>query len=128
MNELPHAIAETWSAFDLDVEALWALELPVQAFPMARLAWHLDLPLWSYEGQQFALTPRQVLRSPYRYAAEYHRIRAANLLFPIEIARHKGRWLILDGVRRLTRAHEDGLEEVMVRKVPPAKLRQLNLR
>jgi hypothetical protein len=43
-------------------------------------------------------------------------------VFPIEITRLKGRWLILDGVHRLTRAHEDGLEEIMVRKVPRAML------
>jgi hypothetical protein len=124
LNELPHATAAYWPAIDLDVEALWALELPAAAFPVGRLNWHLDLPLWPHEGQSFVLTPRQVLRSPYRYANEYRRIREANLLFPIEITRHNGRWLILDGVRRLAHAHEDGLEEIIVRKVPPAVLRQ----
>lgn len=122
LNERPHANAAPWAAFDLDVEALWALEIPARPFPIARLLWHLDLPLWHYEGQQFVLTPRQVLRSPYRYAAEYRRIRQASLLFPIEITRHDSRWRILDGVRRVARAHEDGLDEIHVRKVKPAVL------
>lgn len=122
MIEVPHAIAEYWYAVEWDVEALWALDLPARPFPIDRLLWHLDVPVWALDGQKYALTPRQVLRSPFRYAREYQRVRAASLVFPIEITRLKGRWLILDGVHRLTRAHEDGLEEIMVRKVPRAML------
>ena len=121
--ELPRTIAEYWYAFDWDVEALWALDLPAGPFPIDTLLWHLDVPLWPLDDQQYALTPRQVLRSPFRYAREYKRVRAANLMFPIEITWLKGRWLILDGVHRLARAHEDGLEEIMVRKVPRAMIR-----
>lgn len=123
MIELPPTIAEYWYAFDWDVEALWALELPSEMFPIDRLLWHLDVPLWPLDDEKYALTPRQVLRAPYRYAKEYRRVRAASLVFPIEITRFKGRWLILDGVHRLTRAHEDGHEEIFVRKVPRKLIR-----
>ena len=78
---------------------------------------HRIAPEW------YVLTPRQVLRAPFRYEKEYRRVRAANLMFPIEITRFKGRWLILDGVHRLTRAHEDGHEEILVRKVPSKLIR-----
>jgi hypothetical protein len=120
--ELPRTIAEYWYAFDWDVEALWALDLPARPFPIDKLLWHLDVPVWPLDDLKYALTPRQVLRSPFRYAKEYRRVRAASLVFPIEITRLKGRWLILDGIHRLARAHEDGLEEMMVRKVPRAML------
>ena len=116
--KLPEIIAEYWYAFDWDVEALWALDLPAEAFPIKKLIWHIDVPLWPLEELGYQLTPRQVLKSPYRYAKEYKRTRMANLMFPIEITRFKHRWLILDGVHRLLKAHEDGLEQIMVRKVP----------
>lgn len=121
--ELPPAIEEYWYAFDWDVEALWALDLPSEEFPIDKLLWHLDVPLWELDGRRYALTPRQVLRSPYRYDKEYRRVRASSLVFPIEITRLKGRWLILDGVHRMTRAHEDGHEEILVRKVPRKMIR-----
>jgi hypothetical protein len=62
--EVPHAIAEYWYAVDWDVEALWALDLPARPFPIDRLLWHLDVPVWALDRQKYALTPRQVLRSP----------------------------------------------------------------
>lgn len=116
--ELPQIIEEYWYALDWDVEALWALDLPTELFPIDKLLWHLDVPLWPLEDERYVLTPRQVLRSPYRYDKEYRRVRLASLVFPIEITRHRGRWLILDGVHRLTRAHEDGSDTIYVRKVP----------
>jgi len=121
--ELPPAIEEYWYAFDWNVEALWALDLPSMPFPIERLLWHLDVPLWPLDDSKYVLTPRQVLRSPYRYSKEYRRVRAASLAFPIEITRFRGRWLILDGVHRLTRAHEDGREDIYVRKIPRRMIR-----
>jgi hypothetical protein len=116
--ELPAIIQKYWYALDWEVEALWALDLPATPFPVARLLWHLDVPLWPLDNVPYVLTPRQVLRAPFRYAQEYRRVREANLVFPIEITRLNGRWLILDGVHRLTRAHEDGSDTILVRKVP----------
>lgn len=118
MIALPPIIEQYWYAMDWDVEALWALDLPAEPFPIARLLWHLDVPLWPLEDERYVLTPRQVLRAPYRYGREYRRVRAASLVFPIEITRFRGRWLILDGVHRLARAHEDGFDTIQARKVP----------
>lgn len=123
MIELPETIRTYWYAFDWDVEALWALDLPPEPFPIRRLEWHLDVPLWPDGERRYQLTPRQVLRQPFRYEQEYHRLRLANLVFPMEITRFRGRWMILDGVHRLAKAHEDGQETVMVRKVPPKLLK-----
>lgn len=119
MLELPSVIVQYWYAFDWDVEALWARDLPVETIPSARLEWLLDVPVWPIGEQGYRLTPRQVLKSPYRYENEYKRARAANLIFPLEITWFRRRWLILDGVHRLLKAHENGLEELAVRKHPP---------
>lgn len=118
MIELPEAIRTSWRAFDIHVEALWALDIEPEAMPIEKLLWHLDLPLWPDGDQHFALTPRQVLRAPFRYETLYKRMRAVSLMFPIEVTRYNGRWLIVDGVKRLVKSHEDGIEEMFVRKVP----------
>ena len=115
---LPSIIEQYWYAFDWNVEALWAMDLKTEPFPISRLEWHLDIPAWPFEGKRYVLTPRDVLRSPYRYADEYGRMQRASLVFPIEITWFRSRWLILDGVHRLLKAHEQGLEQIMVRKVP----------
>lgn len=122
MVEPPDSIRTRWTAPDRDVEALWALELEPERMAIGKLIWHLDTPLWAFDDKPWQLTPRQVLRQPFRHERHYRRIRAAKLMFPLEITRYRGRWLILDGLHRLAKAHEDGHDEVMVRKVPPALL------
>jgi hypothetical protein len=122
----PSVIEGYWYGLAWDVETLWALDLPVVAFPLERLEWHLDVPLWKHEEKHYQVTPRQVLMQPHRYAAEYHRTQNASLMFPIEITFFKRRWMILDGVHRFLRAHELGLDEIMVRKVPGRLLQKLN--
>ncbi len=116
--QLPSVIEKYWYAFDWDVEALWALELPVSQMPIRRLEWMLDIPAFGFEGKNYCLTPREILKSPYRYAEEYGRAQRASLVFPLDITWHAGRWVILDGVHRLMKAHELRLDEVSVRKVP----------
>jgi hypothetical protein len=120
--QLPSVIEKYWYGFDWDVEALWALDLPVSQMPIRRLEWMLDIPAFGFEGKRHALTPRDILKSPYRYAEEYARAQRASLVFPLDITWHRGRWLILDGVHRLMKAHELRLEEVSVRKVPKKHL------
>jgi hypothetical protein len=78
----------------------------------------LDIPAFGFEGRHYCLSPREVLRQPYRYAEEYRRVRNADLVFPIEIIWLRGRWVILDGLHRMMKAHEAQQDEIMVRKVP----------
>jgi hypothetical protein len=115
---LPSVIETYWYAFDWNVEALWALDLPAEPFPLSRLEWMLDIPAFLFEGKGYVLTPRDVLKQPYRHADEYARTQRASLVFPIEITWYRGRWVILDGVHRMLKAHELGHESIMARKVP----------
>jgi hypothetical protein len=123
--KLPSVIETYWYAFDWDVEALWALELPVSQMPIRRLEWHLDAPVWPREGLPYSLTPRDVIRSPNHYAGEYARAQRASLVFPLDVPWHRGRWLILDGIHRLLKAHELRLDHLRVRKVPIRSLGSL---
>lgn len=123
---LPDVIEKYWYAFDWDVEALWALDLAAEPFPLSRLEWMLDIPAFGFEGRDYCLSPREVLRQPYRYAAEYQRVVKASLVFPIEIVWLRGRWVILDGVHRMMKAHEAQNDEIMARKVPLRLLMEMD--
>lgn len=115
-----------WYSIDWDVEALWALELPVEDFPVSELLWHLDVPLWPADGVGYRLSPRRVIAAPEIHRVEFDRMRAADARYPIEITYHLERWMILDGVHRLLKAFVAGAETIRVRKVPRKFLKVLD--
>lgn len=112
-----------WYSIDWDVEAIWALDLPSETFLLAELVWHLDAPVWPGAAGPYTVTPRQVLADPAAHAEEHLRILRADLAFPIDIIRHKGRWLILDGIHRLAKATRAGATTIMARRVPRTAVR-----
>ena len=124
--EHPEVIREYWYSIDWDVETLWALDLPVETVDLARLIWHLDVPIWADGGRPYSVTPRQVMGDPARFAVEAARIAAADLAFPLEVFENKGRLMILDGVHRLARAVELGHDRINVRFVPASAVTRLD--
>ena len=119
MQNYPRVVQKYWYSIDWDVEALWALDLPVEDMPISELEWHLDVPIWPDEtGAPYSATPRQVLDDPVTHAVEFERINAASMRYPLEVLVHKGRVMILDGVHRLANACRSGDELVRVRRVP----------
>ena len=124
MTQRPPIIEKYWYSIDWDVEAIWALDLPVRPMPVTDLIWHLDVPIWPHDGQPYAITPAQVMAAPDKHTVEFARIIRADLGFPIDVIRHKDRWMILDGVHRLSRAVTSGMNLVSVREVPPSGVRR----
>ena len=115
-----------WYSIDWDVETLWGLDLPVSSLSINSLIWHMDVPLWPYQGQDYSVTPSEVLNAPTKFAVEYNRIQAADLDFPLEVYFHLNRWMILDGVHRLAKAPQLGVSEMQVRHVPEDTVRKLD--
>ena len=98
-------------------QQLWELDVPVEELPSHELAWHLDVPFLGEHGA-YDLKPRQVLDAPDLHREEYERTMRADLMHPIDVMANKGRWLILDGLHRLMKAHALGMGRVRVRKIP----------
>jgi len=116
LNELPPELYDVILDFHWDVALLHSLDLPVVELQVAELAWHLQLPFWSRDGRPFQVTPLEVVAEPWVHAEQYARTMAADLCYPLDVVRRTdGRITILDGVRRLLRAHLNGLESVRVR-------------
>jgi hypothetical protein len=124
-SDIPQKIKDVGFDFDWDEKKVWQLEERVVAMPIAELAWHFDIPFCDDGERHYCLTPREIMANPSSYKAEYERTLKADLNFPIDIMRNKSRWLILDGLHRLMKAHLDGAKTVRVRKIPRERIPEI---
>ncbi len=112
-----------WNIVGLDFgnweeEKIWALSIPESELDMADLEWHLDCPFWESDGGvRYSITPRNVIERVAGTSQERVRVAAANTSYPIDIYYNKDKWLILDGIHRLTKLYGAGIRTVRVRIV-----------
>lgn len=111
-------IEQKWFDFDWDPEKVWEVDAETEMMSVGRLEWHLDIPLWEYDGESKRVTPRQVLDAPDEYPEYFQDIMDTDVSCPIDIMWWSNRWMILDGVHRLAKARHLGKEEIEVRKIP----------
>jgi hypothetical protein len=109
-----------------DEEKIWALQLPVIEMEIKELLWHFDAPWWPNDnGERWTITPWDVLHKIQGSLDEQIKIEKADLSYPIDILENKGRWLILDGIHRLTKAYKKRQEKIMVRIIPRERLSEI---
>lgn len=108
VETMPDAVRNAIPLQLWDRTKLYAMDLPVQEFPVFALGWMLDIPLWAVDGVAFQVTPNEVLAYPGKVPEQHRRVLAADLSFPIHVTWHNGRWTILDGVHRLLKATMEG--------------------
>lgn len=84
-KKLPKIIEEVGFDFNWIESKVWALDFPVEEIPLSDLAWHFEIPFWSFLNDGYNLTPSQVVSEPEKYKVEYNRIMQADLLYPIDI-------------------------------------------
>jgi hypothetical protein len=124
-SNIPKIIEDVGFDFDWDEEKVWKLNVPVTDMDIKELVWHFDIPFLWHKGGVYNLTPREVIENPRKYEDEYQRTVGAELKYPIDIMENKGRWLILDGLHRLMKAHIQGTETVNVRIIPRDKITEI---
>lgn len=120
-NNLPKIIKEIGFDFNWDIRKVWALDLPVVEMPVKELAWMFEIPFWD----SYKTKPIDVANNPKGHKDQYKRTMATNLSHPLDIMFWKGRWLMLDGLHRLLKAHILGLKTVKVRKIPVSLISQI---
>lgn len=108
----PPALKDVLYDFWWDVDKLFALQLPTQTISIEQLLWHLSLPIWTYNGRQFAISPNDVLASPMQYAEHFNRVLRADLDYPIVVRKDGDRIIVVDGCHRLVKAHLNGQKEI----------------
>lgn len=112
--------------FIKDDQLIWALDLAVETMPISKLLWHFNYPFWEKEGtDDWNLTPQRLIDDPNKEPTHYKQIKAADLSFPLQVMRHNGRWLILDGLHRLVKSYLAGETTLRVRKVPSSAIPQI---
>ncbi|MCL4367506.1 hypothetical protein M1563_05060 [Patescibacteria group bacterium] len=114
----PQEILAVGFDFEWDEQKLWKLNLPLEEMELEELVWHFDLPFWSTGGSDYNFKPIWVLQEPEKYPERMTRVMKADLNCPLDIMFWKGRWVLLDGLHRLTKAKILGQKTVKVRKVP----------
>lgn len=100
-------------------ERLWSLDLPRKRLRIEELRWHLELPWWRHDGRWFAVSPRDVQAQPLAYPEHADRIVNADLACALHVVRRRGRWLVLDGIHRLTKAEMLGYGDLEVFALSP---------
>lgn len=90
--------------FHWDVRKLWSSDLPVVALDVVDLLWLLELPFWT-NGDQHDIAPIEVARDRDRFPREFERTMRADLRYPINVIWLRNRWVVLDGLHRLLKAH-----------------------
>ena len=122
---LPKIIKEVGFDFSWSEKKVWALDVPVEKIDIKELKWHFEIPFWNTENEYYNLKPNDVINFPEGHQEEYERTMKADLSYSIDIMKNKGRWLILDGLHRLTKAKIHGKTKVEVRKIPRDKIPEI---
>ena len=106
------------TGFKTDSAKLWTVPIPAEEIPISEIEYNLDIPYLEQEGtDDWNLTPRMLIENFDKEFSHAKKVTEANLRHPIEIYFHKGKWIILDGVHRFTKAVRLGHKTIKVRKV-----------
>ncbi len=124
-KKLPKIIKEVGFDFGWSEEKVWRLDVPEVEIDIEELAWHFEIPFWNSPDGYYDLTPSQVLADPETFNGEFERIMKADLTYPLDIMFWKNRWLLLDGLHRLVKLKQQGMEKVKVRKIPHGKIPEI---
>ena len=102
----------------VDEPKLWAIDIPVEEISISDIEYNLDICYLEQEGtDDWNLTPRMLIENFDREITHAKRVNEVNLKYPIDIYLHKGKWIILDGVHRFTKAVKLGRKTIKARKV-----------
>lgn len=126
-NEKPRTMKEAGFGFYWDDEKVQAIDEPVTEMNIEELKWNLDLPFWEEKKiNDWNLTPREVIEHPKYHQNHYKRVVETDLKYPICIAKNKnGKWFVLDGTHRLTKAYLNNLKKVKVKIIPQERLDEI---
>jgi hypothetical protein len=123
LDVLPTVLRGIVLDFNWSRELLWGLDLPAGRVPVADLRWLLSMPVWSFEGEHFQISPAQVRADPVRYRFHYAQALATDLSFPLHVLVRADRVVtVLDGFHRLLKADLTGQEVLTVKKVTEDQL------
>ena len=106
------------TGFKIDEPKLWAVDLPIENILISEIEYNLDIPYLEKEGtDDWNLTPRVLIETFDKEPHHAKVVAQADITYPIELYLHKGKWIILDGVHRFTKAVLLGHKTINVRRI-----------
>lgn len=124
-NQIPNIIKKVGFDFDWKNEKVWKLDIPVTEMDIKELIWHFNIPFHWHHGGVYNLKSKEIINNQEIYKEEYERTMKADLKYPIDIMKNKGRWLILDGLHRLMKAYILKQNRVKVRIISEDKISEI---
>ncbi|MBI4451372.1 hypothetical protein HY642_05330 [Candidatus Woesearchaeota archaeon] len=124
-SRIPAVIRKVGFDFYWSNRKVWNVKVPVTGMSIKKLEWMFAIPFWSKGKGSYNLTPREVIKTPQKYKTEYRRVMKANLRYPLDVMFNKGRWLMLDGLHRVVKAKILEKDNVRVRKIPRARIKDI---
>ena len=118
-NRIPKALRGAGYEIYCDAEKLGTLDIPIVDFEIKKLIWNFDLPLWGKDGENWNLTPWDVINEVSGSGSQRRRVEEADLKFPVLIIKKSGKWLIIDGVHRLVKAFLNKQKTIQVKIISP---------
>lgn len=104
--------------FKIDERKLWDVNVPIEEINISEIDYNLDIPYLEQTGtDDWNLSPRSLIKNFDKEKFHAEKTEKANLKYPIEIYNHQGKWIILDGVHRFTKAIRIGNKTIKVRRI-----------
>lgn len=104
--------------FKADEPKLWETDIPIEEIDISEIDYNLDIFYLEQEGtDDWNLSPRMLIENFDKEISHAKQVEKANIEYPIEIYKHQGRWIILDGVHRFTKIVRLGHKTIKVRRV-----------
>ena len=104
--------------FKTDEPKLWAIDIPIEEIDISEIDYNLDIFYLEKKGtDDWNLSPRMLIENFDKEIPHAKKTEKADLKYPIEIYKHKDKWIILDGVHRFTKAVRLGYKTIKVRKI-----------
>lgn len=106
------------TGFRTNEPKLWAINIPVEEILISEIEYNLDIPYLEKLGtNDWNLTPRMLIENLDKELLHAKTVENADLKYPIDIYLHDGKWIILDGVHRFTKAILLGYKTIKARRV-----------
>lgn len=103
----------------VDTVKLRELPLPIVDMHIQDLIWHFDMSVWAKDGtDEWNLTPWDVIRGVEGSTNHKNRTAEADPQYPILVTNYKSRYVILDGVHRLTKIYLQGKDSIRAKMIP----------
>jgi len=125
MIKPPKILTDAGYEIYCDTFKLRRLDVPVVDFEINKLVWNFNLPFWEKDKtDDWNLTPREVINKAAGSFRHQKRIGKVNLKYPIFLLYKNKKWLVVDGVHRLVKAHLAGQNTIKAKIFTWAMIKQ----